>query len=549
MRGMGVQFGYGVLIAVAVAAHPARAEPPIRYTVSLYDSRLAPSLTVEVAFVGDADGRSEVDLPSQWAGSERLEKHLADMTVIGGTMLPGSSPAKRLIRHRPRARLILRYRILDAQPGLPEAQSYEKARPVVEADWFYVHTEGAFAIPAGREKSPARFRWGPLPRGWRTASDLDLTDAGTLTANGAASAILIGGKALRISKRSVAGRPVLLAALGRWAFTDAELADRLAVLIGTENAMLGATAKPYLVTLVPLTGSERGAVSYGGSGRTSGFALTSTDNVPLGDFTRLLAHEYAHRWFGEGWGPFAEGAADYWFTEGFDDWFAARAMVRSGLWKAGDWRDATNAMLLRYASSTARALTDAELSAQFWTNPDAMQVQYDRGNLAASILDAGLRRRNGSLLAVLAGMAATDPRAGDGGLKRLDRLAGAEAVAQARERAAAALLPAATFGACGSLRSSTQPAYDRGFTMTADDKVDSVPAGSPAQKAGLRPGFVFKRRISTSWGDSTKPYTAEFLDGAATRRLTWLPEGERKVSFQRLAGDDIDSPACAALLR
>lgn len=532
----------------AWVAAPAFAVGPIRYTIDVETEAPVPSLVVDVQFDGDQDGVTEIELPSEWAGSEQLYRHLADMTVIGGALLASRDPARRSIRHAPGAPLRLHYRIVDGQPGLPAARSYEKARPVVEPDWFYVHGEGAFVIPAGREKAPARVRWGRRPPGWQVAGDLDVADQAVLTANDVARAILIGGKGLRITQRLVAGRPVVLAALGRWAYTDAQFADRLAALIAAENALLSAPATPYFVSLAPLTGAETGALSYGGSGRTSGFALAATDNVQLGDFARLLAHEYAHRWFGSAWGPFADGAADYWFTEGFADWFAARAMVRSGLWTLADWRDATNAMLLRYGGSTARGLTDAEVTAQFWTNQDAMQIQYDRGNLTATLIDGMLRQRGSTLMDVLARMAGSPPAAGEGGVQRLDALAGG-LVAEARKRAGAATLPADMFGPCGPLQTMTQPAYDRGFKMTADNVVETVRAGSPAWAAGVRPGMRLVRRTTINWGDASKPYAAEFLDGTALRQLSWLPEGERQVRFQRLPETPVDAVACAALLQ
>lgn len=524
------------------------AKSPIRYTVGVDDSGPAPSLMVETAFLGDQDGTTQVELPSRWAGSEGLEKHLSDLHVTGGTLVAGADPVHLTIRHRPGAHLTLRYRIHDGQAGLPDARTFEKARPVVEPDWFYVHAEGAFAIPTGREGAPARFGWGRRPRGWRLASDLDFTDPATLTANDAASAILVGGKALRMTERHVGGRLVLLAALGRWTFSDAELADRIATLIATENAMLSSPARPYLVSLAPLTGSDHGSFSYGGTGRTSGFALTSTDNIPLGDFTRLLAHEYAHRWFGKSFGPYADGAADYWFTEGFTDWFAARAMVRSRFWAPADWRTSINEVLFRYGGSTARRLTDAELTDRFWTDADAMQVQYDRGHLTAALLDARLRESGGSLLSLLSRMNDPSIPADASEIARLDRLGGADSVAQARH-AAAELLPAGVFGPCGAIETLTQPTYDRGYTMGSDKVVASVRPTSPAWAAGLRPGFRFVRRTSTTTGDASKPYAGEFLDGSNLRHLSWLPEGENRFSFQRLVADRAREASCSALLR
>lgn len=536
-----------LLIGMIWAAASANATP-IDYRVAVAATGAGAVLTVEMTFDGDADGSTDIALPTNWAGSGALWRHLSGFSARGGALLGPAKEGALTIRHRAGARVRLRYRIEDGQAGLPEARSFEKARPVVESDWFYVHGEGAIAMPAGREAAPARFRWGKRPRGWALVSDLDVAPQDHLTANDVATGILFGGADLRLTRRAVAGQPILLAARGRWDFADSDLADRLARLIATENDMLGAPARPYVVTLAPLAGSQT-AMSYGGSGRVAGFALTATDNVPLGDFTRLLAHEYAHRWFGPYWVPQTQGAEDYWFTEGFADWFAARAMVRAGLWTPPQWREAINGLLLRYASSTARDLSDAQVTGRFWADPDAMQVQYDRGNIAANLLDARLHAEWTSLLAVLAQMAPSATGALQSGTDRFSALAGRARVAAARQGAATLPLATGSFAPCGALESASQPDYDRGFTVTAENRVEMVRPDGPAFAAGVRPGFRYMKRISFVPGDASHPYVADFLDGDRPMRLSWLPAGMRPIRFQRLIGPEIESAGCVEALR
>jgi len=526
----------------------AQADAPVCYTVTLDAAGPEPLLSVEITFVGDRSGTTDIDLPSEWAGSKGLEKNISDLTVKGGTLLPVSDPARRTIRHRPGAHLILHYQVHDGAPGAPDAKTFEKAQPVVKTDYLYIHAEGAFAAPSGRETTPARFRWGRKPTDWQLVSDLDLADPATLTVQGMTSAILVGGKALRLTPRRVEGQPLLVAVLGKWSFTDTELADRIATLIATENDMLSASAAPFLVSLLPLSGSQTGHTSFGGSGRTSGYALTSTDNVPIQKITPLLAHEYAHRWFGKGWGPQAENGRDYWFTEGFTDWFASLALVRSGLRTPAEWRSAVDGLLFRYETSPALGLSPGELEAQFWINQDAMQIPYDRGHLSAVLLDRMLRDRGKSLLAVLTEMGRAPLSPAESEVDRLNRLAGKKLVADARGIASSVPLPTTMFGPCDTLESTTQSTYDQGFTLGPNHVVQTVRQESPAWSAGLRPGFRFVRLISATPGDAGQPFAAEFQDGDSLRQLSWLPEGIGRVTFQRLAKGQVATPGCNGVL-
>lgn len=507
----------------------------------------AQAVIFELSFRGDADGETAIGLPGEWAGSRELWKGVTDPRVTGGTLAPSPSPDRWVVRHRPGARVTVRYVVRDAQPGLPDAATYEKARPVVERDWFYLHNEGVIAIPEGRNATRATFAFGPVPAGWRVGSDLERADAARLTANDVGGGVIVGGRAMRIVEREIGGATLRVAMLGDWPFADAALADRVARLIRTENAMLGAGAIDYFVPVGPLTGSATGGYSYGGSGRTAGFALMSTDNVPLGEIERLLAHEYGHRWFGKSFGAVPEGAGPYWFTEGVNDWFAGRAMVAAGPWSRADWVAALNRVLLRYGSSGARSLTDAQITEQFWTNQDAQQVQYDRGQLTALLLDRALADRGG-LIGVLRAMAANRD-AGDQ-VARFARLVDARVaggVPAARTRVAGALEPDA-FGACGRLEAVRQPNYARGFTIDPTTRIVREVTGGPAAAAGIRPGMTYIRRIDSTPNDSSKPFRAEFDDGGTRRTIEWLPAGDRTVTFQRFVVPDPDSPACIALI-
>lgn len=505
------------------------------------------ALEIAVTLIGDADGTTAIALPDRWAGSTGLHEALRGLTVTGGALSAGNGPAHRIVTHAPGALIVLRYRLgppAIVDPGL----GFEKARPVLRPNWFYVHGEGGFLIPEGRGAAPARFRWGGLPTGWRAASTLDAAGSG-LTVDGVVNSILIGGSDLRLLDRRVGGRTVRLALRGQWSFTDAALADAVARIVGAENAYLGGAAAPYLVTLAPLLGGETGAISIGGTGRAGGFALASTTNVGLDQFLFTLAHEYGHRWFGHGFGPTAQPeGVEYWFTEGFGDFAAGRVLVRAGLWSVEDYARHLNRVLLRYRSSSALGLPNPVLAERFWQDPEAMQMPYDRGHLYALVLD-----RDGGLTPALRrmGRGASFPAA-ETQSARFIRVFGAPPGLAMMLGGTPLELPEELFAACGRFEWAEQPVYATGYTV--EDRADgryflAVDEASPAWAAGLRPGMRYVRRVSFAPGDATVPIVMRVADPAGERELRWLPAGRQPVRFQRLRLRDLSSPAARRACR
>lgn len=84
---------------------------------------------------------------------------------------------------------------------------------------------------------------------------------------------------------------------------------------------------------------------------------------------------------------------DYWFSEGFADFYAARALLHSGIWSLEDFVSEQNEMLERYGNSP-NPLPNAQVLKDFWTSDVVRQVPYDRGRMLATIWDYRLRRSN-----------------------------------------------------------------------------------------------------------------------------------------------------------
>jgi predicted metalloprotease with PDZ domain len=541
---------YPVLAASALllaAAKPAE-QKPISYRMTpvaeLDGSR---ALDVEMRLRGDSDGETDLFLPSVWAGSSELWRYATRLRISGARSLGGTYDHP-LVRHRPGARLKVRYRIVSAyseDPGF----DYEKARPMVRADWFFVHGETVFARPGGDDARPARFKWGRLPRGWTVASDLDHLNGKPTTLANMINSVAIGGAHLRVARRDLRGAPLRVAILGDWSFTPEQLADTVTPIVAAEDAFWEERSSPFLVAMAPL-GDLPSGLSYTGTGRTDAFSIASTSAFELKQAVRFLAHEYMHSWVPIELGgmPEEDEAKDYWFSEGFNDYLAAKVLLRAGIWTLAEWAADKNETLLRYAQSPAKTADGAEIARRFWTDSAVQQVSYDRGHLLAAKLDSEIAARSGGKQS-LEGVLRIQRKAAAGSTelatalfrKILREETGIDIdsdLERYARRGEPLLLPADLLGDCARLVTERRKAFTRGYDADATRRGGGVFAGvdpqGPAYAAGLRDGMQLVRREAGKIGDASVELAYRVTDGGVERVISYLPEGKGEFEVQRL---------------
>ena len=540
---------YPLLAACALLLTAARApeQKPVSYKITpALQKDGSRALDVEIRLRGDPDGETELFLPSIWAGSSELWRHATNLRIRGARSI-GGTYEKPLVRHRPGARLKIGYRIVSAYAGDP-GFSYEKARPMVRPDWFFVHGETVFAAPADQARL-ARFKWGKLPKGWTVASDLDHLGKKTTTIANLINSVAIGGSRLKVVRRDLRGAPLRVAVLGEWSFTPEQLADTVVPIVGAEDAFWGDRSSPFLVAMAPL-GDLPAGLSYTGTGRADAFSIASTSAFELKQAVRFLAHEYMHSWVPIALGglPEEDEPLDYWFSEGYNDYLAAKVLLGAGIWRLAEWAADKNETLLRYGTSPARTASGAQIAARFWDDPSLQKVSYDRGHLLAAKLDSEIARRSSGRQS-LEGVLRVQRKAAEGSaelatalLRKVLREQTGIDLDQDLERYArrgeALLLPADLFGDCARLVTERRREFHRGYdseaTRVAGGIITGVVPDGPAYAAGMRDGMRLVRRESGTIGDSTVQLSYRLADEAGERVIGYLPEGKGEFEVQRV---------------
>ncbi|MEZ6022426.1 MAG: hypothetical protein R3C16_03195 [Hyphomonadaceae bacterium] len=533
-------------VAAALVLTGAQAPPPmgrIEYTFTpVMQGGALQAMQVDLRFRGEADGETGLRLPQEWGGQSELWRSVEAVEAVSGATLTEDGPARRVLTHRPSARIHVRYRIVQDFEGAPNARQGNAYRAVVQPTYFHFIGDAVLITPeAHPQATPVRVRMRGLPRGWSYASDLEHRP---LALGNVWASVTVGGDFRIVERRD---QQVRVAMRGAWRFEDDAFVDQVAEIIGGQRRFFGDGPSPYLVTVMQLESPQEGWLSLGGTGLSDAFAFFATDNAEAAQITRTLAHEGLHSWIPGriGGQPDEDEAANYWLSEGFTDFFTGRVLVREGLWTPQQFAADLNRMLAEYASSPVREAPNARILADFWNDRAVRQLPYQRGRLLASIWDAQLRASGRDLDDVVLAMR---DRARDGDpLKAAEmfplvaRTFGLDPEAMIETNIVAGapiVLPEDVFAPCGRVVTRDVAEFHRGFDIEATQANNNVIAGVdpslPAYAAGLRDGMILLRREGGEIGNSELEIGYVVRDGDAERTIRYMPQGRGRFRLQQL---------------
>ncbi|MBS1124630.1 MAG: hypothetical protein H6Q90_6858 [Deltaproteobacteria bacterium] len=532
--------------------------PDLRYTLSLLRSP-AIALKITLAASGSPDGVTRFVLGAGWGASDHPERDLRDVSVTddAGTRLPverasGQGPDHDLttwtVHHAPGRRLAVTYVVGTSGELTIDQASYH--RSIVHDHLVHLVGSNVFVVPEHLDASTQRrvgLAWeGFTEVGWTFASSFGTEPAATLpvSLDELLDAVFIASDELAVTTRRLGAGTVAVATVGRWAFRPGELADLVAAIVGAERAFFADAGAPfYLVSAIPV--GKPGAGLFSGSSITDSFVMFLSPDTSLTGVSGLwlrgtLAHEHFHTWIGGL--VHVEDADEWstkWFTEGFTVFYGWRILVRAGLITLEDHLMRLNRRVADYVMSPVRELPNAQIGADtFWTDADAKNLPYARGDMAAILIDREIRRVSRdrrSLDDVMRQLVAT---ARHGGTVSTDTLLAA--IVTATSPAFAATLRAAIvdghllavtpdlFEPCLSGELKQTARFEMGFDVErslAAKRVLGLRAASAASEAGLRDGQEL-----TGWrfggDDPDQEVTLQIRDAGAPRDIVYHPRGE-----------------------
>lgn len=543
------------LAAAALLMLGAAKAPTVDYRLAVEaQGAAAPLLEVEIRFQGDADGETRLELPDRWASAKDAWRYLSGLEVTGATAVE-DGPAIRVLRHRPNAKITVRYRVQTAyeqDPAGADGNPYKG--PLIRPDWMALLGDLVFASPQGRDELPATFRWGRLPKGWRVVSDLEHGRMGRpMTVNDVGQSITVGGPRTVLIERPITGGTLRFAAPTGAPFDLPPFAEDIAKVVSGQRAFWNDLNEPYFVAYLPLTPRDRGS-SSGGTGRGDAFVLYGTPNTLAERMRWTVAHEHIHAWIPKRVArrPDDPEAGIYWISEGFTEFYTVRTMLRAGLAtpEEGGAHMATEAAA--YEANPLKTAPNARIVADFWTDPNAKRLPYQRGALLALKWDEAIRRKTGGkadlddvVLRMRDHNLQFPPARGPDLVTGLVSAAWVVAqldlrpdIAKYVEGGAYVDLPEQLFDGCMDAVVAVAPGFDSGFDHAASATAKSVRGvrrRGPAWNSGLRDGMRIDG-MDLKPGDLTREITLTVrpAKGGRARTIRYWPYGDNDVETRKL---------------
>lgn len=382
----------------------------LKYTIKPIQVVGKPRLQVTVQFTGADSGISYLNYQDNQFGEPNQMNFLVLGPQLPGVLIEKEPDSNRLVvRHKPGAYVSASYDILDLQREEPFYE-YCCYKPIIKPGYFQIHSSHLLAAPAHYWDGPddvqaVEVNWRDTPADWTIHSSFgpDKFQRVTLTNNQFGSAVFVGGDFRRYTFE-VQGKPVYFVTRGAWTqFSDDTLTYLLQRTVEGHRAFWQDYSDSlYSVTFLPVDDApwsdNSRFTSFGGSGLTNSFMSFATNNPGMNydNIRYVYVHELMHRWIGikiEN----AHEEQQYWFSEGFTEYFTLKNSLRYGLIDAEKFLAQLNEdfMADHYLSDNRAAPNDSLNYERFWNSGKQWEkLPYRRGCLYAFYLDNFLRKRS-----------------------------------------------------------------------------------------------------------------------------------------------------------
>lgn len=356
---------------------------------------------IELDFVA-ADATTAIQLPKEFASFTNAYRYV---TIQKGKNIESVSVNETdssvvVLQHQPKQTIsfvyTLKNALRDSLPGKQPAYSI-----IIKPNYYHIPGHVLFAYPKKDSALAANIKinWLNYPKGWSNINSFGNNYAVQTLPNIPmplfTSSIWCGGD-FRVYPFTVNQKPVYFAIRGKWRFKDADMQSMIQKTIAAQRAFWNDyNINQYTVTLMPFLTESEYNYSYQGTGLTNSFATWATNNKQTSpaSLTYLYNHELMHHWIGNMIENEQPEELQYWFSEGFTDYFTWQNMLESKFITQAQYNRSFDSVLAVHYCDPFHESSNAIIKDGFWSNNQLQKLPYNRGRIFAFYVDALLKKQ------------------------------------------------------------------------------------------------------------------------------------------------------------
>lgn len=310
--------------------------------------------------------------------------------------------SNRIVVHYPKSKKVtLNYRIHQDYPG--DSLNIVD-RPRMSNDYFHIHGRELFVVPEEMTDTEDRIieatiNWVDFPTNYvihnTFASNVRSQVIKGEIHTGLYHSLFVGGD-YRLYQFDYQSKSIVFAIRGNWFSEyndDQKMLSALKKTIVTQRDFWNDHTQKYYTVIMTPTVSQNDSLYLGqsanGSAIRNGFMIQSSNN-PFNQFSILsymFNHEMMHQWIGLSIRN-AHEELNYWFSEGFTEYYTFKNRVRSNDTSMEEWCTFFNEEIFsQHYKNPKRNEPNYVILDGFWTNRDVEKIPYRRGAIFAFWLD------------------------------------------------------------------------------------------------------------------------------------------------------------------
>ena len=372
-------------------------------TKNLYNAiryRIRPDIHQKILYInakyyGNFQNSEIIDLPYKWSDKD-YSTQIKNIYVLAGArkkLYFNNNKYNQLTIGLPVKVNVIE---INYEVHLPSTgNTFDLKNPIIYKDLIYTLGHAVFALPSDLEptkKLNISVLWNTIPESRQILSSHGMGAKQNFYSNSLQllNSVFTLGKT-RNYKTVINNKYTYFSLYGSFDFKDREFVKNACKIIKSQRKFFNDyNFDNYLVTVIENPDGNEKLALMGGIALHNSFVVYLSKGINQTQYKLLFAHEHLHNWIG-GTIRNSEEELNYWWSEGFTDYYARVLSTRHGVLSLDDFITEANDILKEYYASPVINASNEQIKKEFRNNYNIYRLAYLRGFVFAIGLNCKIK--------------------------------------------------------------------------------------------------------------------------------------------------------------